>query len=63
MRIADIYSFTEEQKQSIKSVDQKLEFIIKKLEVKYTSLVEHFVEQLKKKNKEMNYQPKVVIDD
>jgi hypothetical protein len=41
----------------------KLAFIIKKLEDKYGNLVDSFVDTLKKKNKEMNYQPKVVIDD
>ena len=44
-------------------MDQKLTFIIKKLEAKYGNLVEPFVESLKKKNKEMNYQPRVVLDD
>lgn len=44
-------------------MDQKLQFIIKKLEEKYFNLVDKFIEQLTKKNKEMNYQPKIVIDD
>ncbi len=36
---------------------------MKKLEDKYRGLIEGFVEQIKKKNKEMNYQPRVVVDD
>lgn len=36
---------------------------MKKLEDKYGNLVDGFVDSLKKKNKEMNYQPKIVVDD
>lgn len=44
-------------------MDQKLQFLIKKFEPKFNGLVEHFVEGLKKKNKENNYQPKQIVDD
>jgi len=58
-----MYPFTEEQKQACYSMDQKLSFIIKKLEDQYGNLVDGFVSTLKRKNKEMNYEPKVVIID
>ncbi len=44
-------------------MDQKLTLLIKKLESKFTGLVDQFVDSLKKKNKELNYQPKVIVDD
>ena len=44
-------------------MDQKLQYLIDKLEQKYGNLVEPFVEQMKKKNKEQNYQPRVIVDD
>jgi hypothetical protein len=48
---------------SYPTMDGKLHFLIKKLEEKFAGLVDQFVDTLKKKNKEMNYQPKVIIDD
>ena len=63
VRIAHSFPFTEEERGSLGSMDSKLQFLFKKLEAKYATLVEGFVETLKRKNKEMNYQPKVVVDD
>jgi len=37
--------------------------LFKKLEARYEPVVEAFVEGLKKKNKEANYNPRVIVDD
>lgn len=63
IRLTSQYPFSEEERHAYNAMDLKLSYIIKKLEAKYGNLVEGFVEQLKKKNKEMNYQPKCVVDD
>lgn len=63
IRVAHSYPFSEEDKNNYPTMEAKLHFLIKKLEDKFGGLVDQFVESLKKKNKEMNYQPKVIIDD
>ena len=63
VRVAFIYQFNEQEKQGSQSVESKLQFFIQKLSERYSGLVSEFVDALGRKEMEMNYQPKVVIDD
>lgn len=63
VRVADMYPFSHEEKPNYQNIEQKLTFIMEKLEEKYEDLVEGFMDQMNKKHKEMNYQPRMVVDD
>ena len=63
VRISFNYPFPEHEKQLYQAMDQKLQFIIGKLNEKFGSLIPLFIDGLAKKEHEMNYQPKTVLND
>ena len=63
VRVAFNYPFSEQEKQNYAAMDQKLQFIIGKLNDKYQGLIPQFVDNLARKEQEMCYAPKVVVDD
>lgn len=63
VRVAYIYPFPDSDKGQVVPMDQKLQVIIGKLNEKYGGIVTPFIEQMAKKEQEMNYQPKLVVDD
>lgn len=62
VRVAYIYPY-ESDKGQVVAMDQKLQVIIAKLNEKYGGIVTPFIEQMAKKEQEMNYQPRLVVDD
>jgi len=63
VRVAYIYPFPDTEKNQYVSMDQKLKFIIGKLNEKYGGIVTPFIEQMAKREQELNYQPRIVVDD
>ena len=63
VRVAYIYPYPDSDKGQVVAMDQKLQLIISKLNEKYGGIVTPFIEQMAKKEQEMNYQPKLVVDD
>ena len=63
VRVAYIYPFPDSEKGQYGAMDQKLQFIIGKLNEKYGGIVTPFIEQMAKRDQEMNYQPRLVVDD
>jgi hypothetical protein len=63
VRVAYIYPFPDTEKNQYVSMDQKLQFIIGKLNEKYGGIVTPFIEQMAKREQELNYQPRIVVDD
>ncbi len=55
VRVAFIYPFPEAEKANFHAMDQKLQFIIDKLNHKYSPLIPQFIDQLSKRENEMNY--------
>lgn len=63
VRVAFIYPFAEAEKHNFHAMDQKLEHLIGMLNKKYSSLIPGFIEQLTRKDNEMQYAPQCVVDD
>jgi len=64
VRVAYIYPFPDTDKGQFAAMDQKLQFIISKLSDKYRdAIVTPFIEQMAKREHEMNYQARLVVDD
>lgn len=55
IRLVPIYPFSEEEEQQMPSFDQKLSFLIGKLDQKYIGSDKAFVDQMIEKSKQMNY--------
>ncbi len=63
VRVAYIYPFTDQEKIHISSMDQKLSYLVDKLNEKYGGYESTYLEYVAKKQQEMNYQPRIVVDD
>jgi hypothetical protein len=63
IRISYIYPFTEQERSSIVSMDQKLNFIIDRLNEKYGGYVSTYIETVANRIEVGGYQPKQVVDD
>ena len=61
MRVAQIYPFSEQDKDKYVRTEAKIGFVIKKLEDHYSKVVDEFVEKSQKRNQEMKYKLKPVI--
>ena len=62
-RTASLYQFFEIDKAQYSTMDQKLEYLIGKLNDKYSGLVGPFIEIMAKREQDMRYQPRLVLDD
>lgn len=63
VRVASMYPFTEQEKAHHQSMDQKLQFLIDRLNEKYGGYESTYLDIVAKKQQEKNYQPRVVVDD
>ena len=62
VRVAAHYPFPEESEE-FEQMEEKLVYIVKKLEEKFGSVKEGFIKSLEQKDKDMNFMSKMVIDD
>jgi hypothetical protein len=63
IRVAFIYPFNEQERAQIVSMDQKLNYLIDKLNEKYGGWVSTFIEIVAKRIEDGGYQPRTVVDD
>jgi hypothetical protein len=63
VRVAFIYPYTEQERAQMPAMDQKLNFIIDRLNEKYGGWVSTFIEIVAKRIEDGGYQPRQVVDD
>ena len=63
VRIASLYPFTPEELTEMVNFEMKMMYFVQKLEDKFKNLKDTYYNKLNAKSMEMQYQPKVVVDE
>jgi hypothetical protein len=63
LRVASMYPFSEADKHAFNAMDARMQFVANMLTEKYAAVVPPFIELVAKRENEMRYQPRMVVDD
>ena len=63
VRIANVFPFTEEELADMVTFEMKVMYFVQKLEGKYSKLKDQFTTKMNSRTMEMQYQPRVVVDE